>query len=179
MERIAGKKLIGIRLCVFLILLTVNACSGVNDSTQPLAVTLEELFNHPRRYNGRDICTSGVYLRAFEVSALAQSSYEQDGITHISQPNIWVEGGDFRQKKDCFPGEHWPESLFCQVEICGNFQIAKAALSWKTAGERNWVEVGFGHMSTWPYQISNLKLPIKQPTNPPLLTAEPVNPIYP
>ena len=117
--------------------LFVGGCLGTTPRTTGGFVEFNELAARPQRYNGSEICTTGIYASGFETSALGASTYEVDGAVYLSQPVIWVEGAEIRSKGECVKAGGMPQAEFCQVEVCGLFESGG----------------GFGHLGGYEYQL--------------------------
>jgi hypothetical protein len=100
-------------------------------------VPLEHLFANPERYNGKTICTEGVYVSAFETSALGASTYRQGDSEYLTRPSIWVQGADFEYKTDCFANRQVRPSMFCCVRVRGVFEYGKRS----------------GHLGSYAYRL--------------------------
>lgn len=90
-------------------------------------VSFSDLITNTQRYNGSEICTSGIYLSRCELRLLGESYYEEDGFIYLTEPKIWVESMDV-QKRNCFEGPpcfgpsriEYPK--FCNANVCGIFE---------------------------------------------------------
>jgi hypothetical protein len=94
----------------------------VNGCLQTMEVDISDLLSNPERYQGREICTEGVYVSGFEVSALGASTYQVGGAVHLAEPAIWIESADVRARGDCFETQTIPPAEFCTVTVCGLFE---------------------------------------------------------
>ena len=54
-------------------------------------VSFNNLISNPQNYNGKNICTKGTYVSAFETSSLGESTYQKGDVTYLSEPVIWIE----------------------------------------------------------------------------------------
>jgi len=127
-------------VCVLagLLLLTLTGCIPVGDvKSNETDVPFSELTTHASKYTGQRICTQGVYLSAFEINALAASTYQRDGATYLTEPTIWIEGTNFALSSDCITSDTRPPMKFCQARVCGLFEAGGS----------------YGHLGGYPYQI--------------------------
>ena len=49
--------------------------------------------------------------------------FEKDGHPQLTEPVIWVEGADLQSREDCIRTDTNPSFEFCQVVVCGVFEI--------------------------------------------------------
>ncbi len=105
-----------------ILLLMVLLVSPSGSTVSPGFVEFDELISDPKHYDGKYICTEGVYVRAFESNALGASTYKVGLSVRLSKPSIWISGYDSIQKTDCFGSETNPTAEFCQARIRGVFQ---------------------------------------------------------
>ena len=125
-----------------------NKGGGTDTPTDIAYVEFKELVEHPEAYDGKIIRTEGTYLNAFEASALAASTYEYNGRTFLSDPIIWIEGGNIESKNDCLTikDEISYPTEFCIARICGLFEYGKQ----------------YGHLGQYEYQIDTSFAPAKE-----------------
>lgn len=110
---------IGRGASIVMAILSTLLISGCLQSTR---ADISDLLSNPERYQGREICTEGVYLSGFEASALGASTYQVSGAVYLTEPVIWIERADIRSKGDCFETQTTPPSEFCTVTVCGLFE---------------------------------------------------------
>lgn len=108
----------------------------------PAFVALKALTASPDDYAGMWVCTEGVHVSGFEVSALGSSTYEEDGAIQLTDPVIWLEQADIWSRGDCPTTETPPHPWYevCRVEVYGRFDY----------GEK------YGRANCCDYQLSNL-----------------------
>ncbi len=107
-------------------------------------VAFDALVAHPQQYADQYLCTEGVQIDGFEVSALAASTYERDGYPQLTEPVIWLEGVDFQSRKNCIRTDTHPPFEFCQAIVCGVFE---------TGG-------GYGHGGAYAYQLRGQEISV-------------------
>lgn len=115
------------------LVLTVLTTSCV----QSMKVDIDELLSNAQSYQGKEICTEGVYASGSEISALGASTHEVAGAIYLTGPTIWIEGADIRSRTDCFKTDTIPPTEFCQVTVCGLLE---------TGGN-------YGHLGAYKYQL--------------------------
>jgi hypothetical protein len=105
-------------LCLvgFAIVLFISGCA----TTQ--YVPLDELLSSPERYHGKWICTEGIQVTGFEVSALGVQVRREGSAVHLAGPLIWLEGAEIVSSTDCLDSAAAPSARFCKVSVCGLFQ---------------------------------------------------------
>jgi hypothetical protein len=89
------------------------------------SVPVAELVANPSRYHGQEVCTVGMCVQGFEVSALGVDTQEKDGLTYLTGPLVWIEGAEITSRGPCFSqGDNLyaQHTEFCQVTICGRFE---------------------------------------------------------
>ncbi len=101
---------------VIVLALLINGC------IQSMKVDISDLLSNPERYQGREICTEGVYVSGFEASALGASTYQVGRAVYLTEPAIWIEGADIRSRSNCFEAQTTPPAEFCKVTVCGLFE---------------------------------------------------------
>ena len=74
----------------------------INGCIQSMKVDISDLLSNPERYQGREICTEGIYVSGFEASAVGASTYQVGGAVYLTEPAIWIERADIRSSSDCF-----------------------------------------------------------------------------
>jgi hypothetical protein len=119
-----------LKLFIFFFLLA--ACRS-RDGTS-LTIPFIELLSNPIKYSGSNICTEGIYLSGFEVSALGADTYTLNGNIYLTEPAIWVEGVEVVNLNEC---KVYQGYSFCSVKICGRFEYGNQ----------------YGHMGGYEYQI--------------------------
>lgn len=85
-------------------------------------VEFRDLVSNPQRYDGKSLCTNGVYVSGFEASALGASTYQRGSAVYLTEPAIWVENPDIRSRTDCFKTDTTPPAEFCRAIVCGLFE---------------------------------------------------------
>lgn len=103
----------------------------------PQKATFKELVTNPQNYAGKDICTEGVYLQAFETLVLTESIEFEEGFPRIKGETIWVEGPNIK-KDELKRGLTY---LYGNVSICGRFETGS----------------GFGHVGSYKHQFTMTK----------------------
>jgi hypothetical protein len=122
-----------------LVLAGLGAC-GPAGGQRPAFVAFRVLTASPDGYAGAWVCTEGMHVSGFEVSALGSSTYEEAGAIRLTEPVIWLEQADIRSRRDCFTAETPPHPSyeFCRVEVCGQFDYGRT----------------YGHADCCGYQLS-------------------------
>lgn len=125
-------------LVVILIALVVSLIPLVNLYSVK-NVAFSELISNPQKYNGKHVCTEGVYLSSFEVSVLGAEISGQGINMQLVEPTIWIESREgIKFKSDCLEiRELYGTAEFCNAKVCGIFEY----------GER------YGHIGRYDYQI--------------------------
>jgi hypothetical protein len=123
------------------IILSVMAALATNACATMTIVPIDTLLSHPERYNGKRICTRGMYASAFEVNALASSLRQEGSALYLGEPAIWLEGAEIVTTADCWEGAAAPAARFCEATVCGFFEH----------GAR------YGHLGGYEYQLSGTK----------------------
>ena len=96
------------------------ACAPAGPGAAP--VDFEQLVTEPARFDGRLVCTQGVYVSGFEASALGASTTQRGGLRYLTEPAIWIERGDFTARGACLrDGAASQQFEFCHVTACGRF----------------------------------------------------------
>jgi hypothetical protein len=125
---------------IILVLLFLSACAAPGTSADGfLKVSLKDLFANPLIYNGKELCTDGIYLKAFEVSALADSYEIKDNYRSLVGPNIWVEHPAMETFECVEESDRFGK--FCMVVVCGKFEYG---------GQ-------YGHLGGYQYMLSEIK----------------------
>jgi hypothetical protein len=101
------------------------------------SVSFDDLTQNALDYNGMQVCTEGVYLSGFEVSALGKLAEQRNNNTYLTEPAIWIEGINV-EKRECFKTETLFPFEFCNAKVCGIFEY----------GDK------YGHLGDYNYQIS-------------------------
>ena len=130
-------KILSLFAIALLLALLVNGCVPTEEGNNIDFVEFSELTSHPAEYDGRNICTEGVYAHAFECNALAESTYRKGAAVYLTQPAIWIQGATIVSSTDCFTTDTFPPAEFCKVRICGLFEYGDA----------------YGHAGGYEYQI--------------------------
>lgn len=118
-------------LVALLLALLINGCM------QSMKVNIDDLLSNPERYHGRQICTEGIYVSGFEVSAVGASPYQVGGAVYLTEPAIWIERADIRSRSDCFETQTTPPAEFCNAIVCGLFEYGGS----------------YGHVGAYEYQL--------------------------
>ena len=125
----------------FIVLLgAMLAVYGSEDLEPPpaLVVSITELTSHPELHRGKRIQTTGIWLNAFETSALSDSMIQRGGAPRLKEPLLWLEGTTVTDKRDCV--SHGFRLTFCTVDVDGIFEDGG----------------GFGHLGQYQFQIKVL-----------------------
>jgi hypothetical protein len=101
-------------------LLAVGGCSRGNPASD--GVAFASLVSDPAHYQGRQVCTKGVYLDGVEAMGLAEGIYQRDGRTYLSEPVIWLESPQVAWQAGCFVQNSVPPAQFCHARVCGVFE---------------------------------------------------------
>ncbi|NIN65650.1 MAG: hypothetical protein GTO63_13335 [Anaerolineae bacterium] len=94
----------------------------ISGCIQSMKVDIDDLLSNPERYQGRRICTEGIYVSGFEASALGASTYQVGGAVYLTAPAMWIERPDIRSRSDCFETQTTPPAEFCHATVCGLFE---------------------------------------------------------
>lgn len=127
-----------------LLMLSIGGCTGTSaaGSTSAAAIDFETPVSRPQAYAGRRICAEGIYASGFEISALGRSTYQRGDAIYLTEPTIWIEGGDgdhpVLSSGDCFSSTTVMPVEFCPAIACGVFEFGE----------------GYGHGGGWAYQIA-------------------------
>ena len=108
-------------LSALLLAILLAACAPAGHYAAP--VRFESLVTDPARFDGRLVCTQGVYVSGFESSALGASTTQRGGLRYLTEPAIWIERGDFTARGECLrEGAASQQFEFCHVTVCGRFE---------------------------------------------------------
>jgi hypothetical protein len=136
------KPLLLIYLLVFCCLL--GGCwvlrSTVGRPGAMMNVPWKELVADPSQYHGKMVCTEGIYLQGFEVSALGAETQNRDGLIYLVEPAIWIEGAEIISRSNCVIQSDnlgTQKTEFCQVTVCGWFEHCRKC----------------GHLDDYEYQL--------------------------
>jgi hypothetical protein len=121
-----------LRMLIPALLFLLSGCQALS-STQD--VPFNELVSDPDEYSGKQICTEGILVGGFEVSALGADIYKRDGYVYLVEPAIWIERAEITQQGMCTDTEGYS---FCPVRVCGEFEFGGS----------------YGHVGAYLYQIS-------------------------
>jgi hypothetical protein len=114
---------------IILVLLFLSACAAPGTSADGfLKVSLKDLFANPQIYNGKELCTDGIYLKAFEVSALADSYEIKDNYRSLVGPNIWVEHPAMETFECVEESDRFGK--FCMVVVAVSLNMAGSTDIW-------------------------------------------------
>ena len=80
-------------LAAVLLIILTNGCGQGGPANRSKAVEFGELVSNPQKYHGKDVCTEGVYVSAFEISALGASTYQRGSAVYLTEPAIWIGRG--------------------------------------------------------------------------------------
>jgi hypothetical protein len=108
--------------------------NGVLGSVLPFM----ELVAHASAHDGDRVCTRAVYLSGFEASTLGGGTYEQGGLSFLTEPTVWVEGALISREQDCSSVQGYS---FCEVLACGRFTVCPD---------------GCGHLGGFAFQLTGL-----------------------
>ncbi len=111
-----------VRILVLALGTLILACRAGDRGSSEDLVSLDALLAEQGEFNGQYVCTEGVYLTGFEVSALAASTEEEGGYLRLSGPAIWLEGATVQSRQDCVQTDTQPSYEFCQAVVCGMFE---------------------------------------------------------
>ena len=124
-------------VALFLVVALLSGCGQGTSGDAETLVDFGELVTNPRRYHGRQICTTGVYVLGFETSALGASTYRSGSAIYLAEPAIWVWEAEIHNTGDCFSTDTQPPAEFCPAEVCGLFESGG----------------GFGHLGGYEFQL--------------------------
>jgi hypothetical protein len=130
---------------LLLICCTLASCGVLRSAARSNAminVPLKQLVANPSHYHGKVVCTEGIYLEGFEVSALSVETNNRDGLTYLTEPALWIEGAAIVSRSNCFVQNDnlGPQSFeFCQVTVCGRFEHCRKC----------------GHLDGYKYRLIN------------------------
>jgi hypothetical protein len=107
-------------LAAFLLIISINGCSQGHGKM----IEFGDLVSNPQKSQGKNICTEGVYVSGFEVSALGSSTYQRGSAVYLTEPAIWIERPDITitSRSDCFSTETLTPFQFCRATVCGVFE---------------------------------------------------------
>ena len=122
------------RILLLMILLSLAGCQSAPDVV--VDIPFETLVTDSASYTGKQICTEGIYLSGFEISALGESTYERDGFPYLTEPVMWIERADVKTQAECASFQGYQ---FCPVQVCGRFKFGGS----------------YGHLGGYKYQIES------------------------
>lgn len=132
----------GAILLVFASLLNLG-CAGRGTPTAEQAVTIEQLFLEPSRFNDKNVIVEGFYFQGFETIVLSEDLvYSGHAPGHLVPEGrmMWVEGGIPKGVYDDLREQHMmgPSERYGRLRITGRFQY----------GEK------YGHLGYFDHQIT-------------------------
>lgn len=116
---------------------------GTTPTQQAYVVTVDELRARPLDYNGKLIRVTGVVMSGFEVSALSDATVEREGLLHLNEPTIWLEGATVTNERQCITVGPPPHAKVCTADVQGIFEF----------GGR------YGHLGGYKAQIGHVEQP--------------------
>jgi hypothetical protein len=126
-------------LAAFLLINFINGCGQGHGKM----IEFSDLVSNPQKYQGKNICTEGVYISGFEASALGASTYQRGSAVYLTEPTIWIERPDVTiiSRSDCFSTGTLTSSEFCWVTACGIFGTGS----------------NYGHVGAYKFQIRGVQ----------------------
>ncbi len=144
---------LGVLMKVLLLSALLLACGGSDGGSCADLIAFERLVASPQHFMGQYVCTRGIHVDGFEVSALGASTYEKDGYPQLVEPVIWLEGANFQSREDCARTDTHPSFEFCEAVVCGVFESGGS----------------YGHGGAYAYQLLGRRVPAQACATPPAM----------